>query len=89
MADAIVEILSEFLPNSDIWRSVVIVVVIFTVAKYPWVWIGRTAQYMGRWVKCYLFGSHHYVLTTRQQNVWGQIMSGTKQCDLCGRTEYF
>ena len=89
MVDAIIEILSALLPDGDVWKALVILLIVFTITKYPWIWLGRAIQYVFRWVWCYCFGRHSYVARTATGNVWGQIMSGTMQCSVCHRIEHF
>ena len=89
LIDVIVEILLEILPDNDIWKVVLLILVIFTVTRYPWEWIGRVIQYAFRWMRCYLFKTHTYSMMTGTKNMYGQLMSGTKRCVVCGYVQHF
>ena len=89
MTDAILEILFAILPDSNVWKFLTIVVVLFTLTKYPWEWIGRGIRYLFRWVPCKVFNSHCFEMKTGSTNAWGQFMAGTVQCVVCGRIQHF
>lgn len=89
MTDAVLEILSAILPEGNVWKFLAIVVVVFTVTKYPWELMGRGIRYLFRWVQCRVLDSHYFEVTTASKNVWGQVMAGTLRCVVCGRIEHF
>ena len=89
MTDAIVEIISEFLPESDLLKTVTILMVLFTVTRYPWEWLGTAIRYAVRWLCCYVFKSHSYRQMGGTGNVYRQLMSGSTQSAICHRIEHF
>ena len=80
MSDAIVEILSQILPESDELKVALFIVILFTVTRYPWEWIGRATLYMFRWTRCYLFKNHVYLDMTSE----GEPIDRSKSCLVCG-----
>ena len=89
MVEAISELLSAILPESDLWKLTAIIVVVFTVTKYPWEWLGRGIRYLFRWIQCKVFDSHYFEMKTASRNAWGQFMGGTGQCTVCGHLQHF
>ena len=88
-ATLVTDILTEILPDSDFWKTVIVLAVIFTLTRYPWTWLGRSIRYLFRWAKCMLLNAHTDELVSGSRNVWGQLISGTVRCRVCGRIDHF
>ena len=88
IGSAVLEIILRVLPDNDVLRAVVIIAVL-VLARFPLEWIGRAIRYMYRWVRCRFLGVHSYAVVTGARNLYGQLMSGTVRCVVCGEITHF
>lgn len=81
--DIVVELLSEVLSDGDVWKVVIALLLLFAVRPSLAVEVGRGIRYVVRWIRCYIFGQHTFEIKSAQKNMYGQLMSGTRQCVVC------
>ena len=85
----LVKELVEILPESDLYRTVIIMLGIIIIPVKPAIWIGKGIRYSVRWIRCQIFSSHSWITVSGALNLWGQPMSGMIQCRVCLRQQYF
>ena len=86
----VVEILLTLLPDSDVGKLLVLLIIVFLVlvltGRFKLEWIGVGVRHVFRWMRCKLRNKHRYF-----QDGIGWINfetgrhTGTFVCDVCGK----
>ena len=86
----VVEILSAVLPDSDVGKVLVLLIIVFLVlvitGRLKLEWIGVGIRQIFRWLRCKVRNKHRYF----QDGIgWMDIntgrRTGTFRCDVCGK----